>query len=339
MKPLFFLSFLILPLISIAQIGAKTQQGKIQGIWQNNDFGYQMILMLNANGTGEFDGEQISYSTQANTLTITQQGMSNNYTFALQGNSLTLSGGDLDAPITFTRNGEGGGTQQAQVSQPVQPSQPANTSTAGATSAVPANLLGVWSGHGETLEFKNNGQCVYLGNTYQYNVSSGHIIVQTTQGNIMFGYAVQGNELSITGNGKTVKYTRGTAGVAKPVAKQGAATVAPELVGKWCYIKVSNSSTGGSMSNECFTLKEDGTYEYYFESSRSVNTSDMYAGTASQDSDTGTWSYDGVNLHYNSNSKGPGSYVLEKRNHPKTGDPMIVLNGYTYVTYFNKTPW
>lgn len=333
MKPSFNLFFFIFPFVAFSQIGAKTQQGKIHGIWQNSDFGYQMTLMLKTDGTGEFDGEEISFTAQANKLSITQQGVSNAYTYALQGNSLTLSGGDLDAPITFIRNGESPAATQS--SQPVSV-QPARTTPA--PTSVPANLLGIWSNSTDAFELQNNGQCIYSGQTFQYEVSNGNIIVHTPQGNIMFAYAVNGNELTVTGNGQTTKYTRGNAGGAK-VIKPGEAKVAPELAGKWCYIKVSTSGTGGSMSDECYTLKEDGTYEYYYESSRSVNTSTVYGGTASQDSDAGTWTYDGVRLHYNSNTKGSGSYTLEKRNHPKTGDPMIVLNGYTYVTYFNKTPW
>lgn len=338
MKSSPFILALLLPIISFSQIGAKTQQNKLQGIWHNNDFGYQMTLMLNADGSGEFDGESIRYSSQANKLQITQQGITNHYTFTLQQNSLTLSGGDLDAPITFTRSGaEQTATQASHSSQQSQPSAPATASASNAS--IPAELIGVWSGNGEMLEFKKEGQVVYQGQTYPFQVSNGHIIAQTPQGTYMYQYAISGDELSFSGNGQTVKYKRGTAGAVKAVPKAGEAKVVPELVGKWCYIKVSTSGTGGSMSNECYTLKADGTYEYYYESSRSVNTGDMYGGTASQDGDRGTWSFDGMNLHYNSNTKGSGSYTLEKRNHPKTGDPMIVLNGYTYVTYFNKTPW
>jgi hypothetical protein len=37
--------------------------------------------------------------------------------------------------------------------------------------------------------------------------------------------------------------------------------------------------------------------------------------------------------------QGSGSYVLEKRNHPKNNDPMIVLDGEPYVTYYQKPRW
>ena len=91
---------------SFAQIGAKAQQqSKIYDLWQNSEFGYQMTLMLNPDGTGEFDGEVIKFTTQADKLSITQAGTTTVYSHKVEGNSLTLSGGDLDKTITFTRNG------------------------------------------------------------------------------------------------------------------------------------------------------------------------------------------------------------------------------------------
>jgi hypothetical protein len=40
-----------------------------------------------------------------------------------------------------------------------------------------------------------------------------------------------------------------------------------------------------------------------------------------------------------SNTHGKITYPFEKRNHPKTGDPMIVLDGDAYVTAYRKNPW
>ena len=65
-----------------------------------------------------------------------------------------------------------------------------------------------------------------------------------------------------------------------------------------------------------------------------------YGGTNSQGSDQGTWYVQGDRIYYNSQSKGPGSYRLEKRNHPKNvNDPMIILDGTAYVTAYQKAPW
>ena len=70
-----------------------------------------------------------------------------------------------------------------------------------------------------------------------------------------------------------------------------------------------------------------------------ANTNSAWAGTSSQSSDTGTWQVQGNRLHYQSRTRGKGSYQLQKINHPKTGDPMIVLDGEPYVTFYQKAPW
>jgi hypothetical protein len=71
----------------------------------------------------------------------------------------------------------------------------------------------------------------------------------------------------------------------------------------------------------------------------STNTNSFSGGTSSQNSDSGTWWVVGDRIHYNSQTQGQGSYQLIKRNHPKNGDPMIVLDGTSYVTYYQKAPW
>jgi len=313
-----------------SQIGARVQQqSKIYGIWQNSQFGYQMTLMLNADGSGEFDGESIKFTTQGNQLSLTQAGQTTVYTYSLQGNSLILAGGDLDGSVTFTRNGAGQSEMHVGGTQPM-------------TNAGSANqpIVGIWSGNGETIEFKEEGICNYLGNAFQYQLSPGFVTLVTTQGNVNFGYAVKGDQLMLSGNNKTVTYTRGANNNATQPTTGGQGQVAMELVGKWCWTDVNNYNSGASSSSTCITLNGDGTYQYYSESSRSVNTTDFAGGTNSQSSDNGTWWVQGDRIFYNSATRGQGSYRLEKRNHPKNvNDPMIVLDGEAYVTFYNKPPW
>jgi len=326
----FLLYIFLLPLIVSAQIGAKSQQGKIYGIWQNSQFGYQMTLMLNEDGSGEFDGETIRFTYQATKLSLVLEGQTTIYSCTLQENSLTLSGGDLDQPVTFTRNG-------VQEQSPVISAGAESKSQS--NSAGDANLIGIWSGNGETIEFKSNGQCVYIGNTFSYQLSQGHIILSTSQGNVMFAYSIKGDQLNLTANGKQITYQRGASGAPSASNNSKPGNVAQELVGKWCWINVSTTNTGGSSSSECIVLNANGTYEYNSERSMDVNTSTFYAGTASQGSDQGTWWVQGDKIFYNSQTRGQGSYQLQKQNHPKTGDPMIVLNGEPYVTFYQKQPW
>jgi hypothetical protein len=326
MKSICFLAFL-LPITLLAQIGAKTQQSKITGIWQNSQFGYQMTLMLNPDGSGEFDGESIKYSANANKLLITQSGQTTTYTFVLQGNSLTLSGGDLDQSITFAK----AGTEN----QTVQTQQSVKTDSKN-------SLLGVWSGNGESIEFKDNGQCIYLGNAFPYEESQGHVILTTQQGKAMFAYTIQGDQLNLTANGQQVSYTRGASIQSAQVnnfQNKGGGNIAQELVGKWCWTNVTSTNSGGSTSSRCIVLNANGTYEYASERSMDTNTNAFYAGTSSQGSDRGTWYVQGDRIYYNSQTSGQGSYQLQKINHPKTRDPMIVLDGEAYVTFYQKPSW
>ena len=328
MKPFPFIALIFICTTAQAQIGAKTQN-KIYGIWTNSDMGFQMTLMLNSDGTGEFDGDPIRFTQQGNNLSITQNGTSNTYDYKLQGNTLQLSGGDLDAPIAFTRQSTTAASHAATEATVVK-----NQST-----GTSKNLQGIWSGYNETIEFKNGNECVYQGQTYPYSISGNTINLQTAQGIFSMQYVISGNQLALTVNGQSLTYTKGMTVQNVPAGPKSGKGLDMSLAGQWCYVNVYSTNSGGSSTSECITLKGDGTYEYFSESSRSVNTDAYYGGTSSQASDRGTWWTEGNRIYYNSQTKGQGSYQLEKRNHPKNNDPMIVLDGRTYVTSTVKSPW
>lgn len=309
-----------LPLVSLAQTPAEKA---LTGVWQNNSFGYQMVLILQPDGTGEFDGESLTYASAPGRLSITIGSTNTVYTYSLKGNSLTLSGGDLQGAVVFGREG---------TSAPVSTSAETTPKRSGITDT---RLLGLWSGHGETIDFRPDGQCVYLGNTLNYKLGDGYVTLISAQVNAMFSYAIQGATLTLSANGQNISYNKVTGTAASPpVSLTGA--VPMELVGKWCFLNM----TSNSQSSRCITLNADGTYSYVTESSRSVNTETLYGGTSSQGGDEGTWWVKDDRIYYNSKTRGEGSYRLEKRNHPKnTSDPMIVLDGEPYVTATLRPPW
>jgi hypothetical protein len=334
--PLVVMIFILTSHSLTAQIGARIQQGKIYGVWQNSDAGFQMTLILNENGTGEFDGEEIKFSTQGDKLSLQQHGNTETYTFVLQGNLLKISGGDLDAAMTFMRNGKN--EQPATVNTNPSPSQ---KQPGPSSAAIDNNLVGVWSGNNEKMEFKSNGQCLYGNQTFTYEISQGHILLTTSQGKVMMAYVVTGDQLTMTINGQKAVYTRGAGNMNTPAANAGSPQggTAMELVGKWCYVNVISGNTGGSTAQECIVLNGDGTYQYYSERSMSTNMPTYWGGTSSQNGDNGTWSVQGNRIYYNSVKSGQGSYQLQKMNHPKNNDPMIVLDGKTFVTQYQKAPW
>jgi hypothetical protein len=320
--------FLCVSFAMQAQIGARVQQqGKIHGLWQNSEFGYDMTLILNQDGSGEFDGEAIRFTEKGNVLAIISGDKTTSYTYNLKGDALTLSGGDLDKPITFSRKGKETSTQAAG-------SQPSDA----AFSATDKKLMGLWSGNGEMIEFKADGNCVYMGNNIPYKISQGHIILATAQGNATIPYAIVGSVLNLTVNGQKMTYTKppGQGAVGNTPAATSGGNIPMELVGQWCYMNM----TSNSQTSRCINLRADGTYTYSYEGSRSVNTETLSGGTASQSGDRGTWYVQGDRIYYNSQSAGQGSYRLEKRNHPKNvNDPMIVLDGEPFVTTTARSPW
>lgn len=213
--------------------------------------------------------------------------------------------------------------------------QPAAKATEEALRESPKELLGLWAGDGEVVEFRSDNKCKYGGVLYPYRVSQGHLLIETESGKVIFRYKVAGRQLTLTADGHQSVYTL----VASPdqaVPPRKDARNPLDLVGQWCYL----ISSTGSFSGRCITLRADGTYTYQEESSRSVQSETVAGGTAAEGIDTGTWFIDGDRLYYQSRTQGSGFFHLERRNHPvNTQDPMIVLDNEPFVTTVSRPPW
>ena len=331
------LLFLLFPTMLLAQIGSKVQINKttLTGKWTNNQFGFAMILQLNADGSGTFDEEKITYSTTATTISVKQDGQTTNYKYVLKNGQLTLSGGDLDAPITFSQ-GETSTANASQKSSTTTPSAKSNNSS----------IVGTWSGNGETMVFQAGGQGAYNGVGFQYSTSGHNISITGATGTTTLQYSVNGNYLTLSGNGTTAILQKGTANGATSggygQAQNGSAGgggIDQSIVGKWCWANTSSTYSSSYNSTKCIVINGNGTYEYYAEGSISGYGGGGYGGSSSQSSDRGTWKLEGNRIHVQSQAEGYKVYSFEKRNHPKNGDPMIVIDGDTYVTYYKKAPW
>ncbi|MCA0431303.1 MAG: hypothetical protein LCH32_12460 [Bacteroidetes bacterium] len=204
-------------------------------------------------------------------------------------------------------------------------------------------LIGTWEGSGETIQL-NAKTINYYGKLYSYSCTSNVITIQTDQGEAQFEYIVDGKYLTLKSNGETAIYVKTSNKNQQTETPQGniknnSGSVDQSLVGKWCYVNVNSTNSGGSSTSECITLYANGTYEYYSESSMSVNTNEYAGGTNNQSSDSGTWRVAGNTIIANSKTQGTKTYSLQKVNHPKNGDPMIVIDGRAYATYYQKKPW
>jgi hypothetical protein len=337
-RSIFILLFGFTITISFAQIGAKAHpQSAVTGTWSSMQFGFEMVLMLNPDNTGEFDGAALTYVVTGNTIVLKSEGVETTYQFELKTDQLTLSGGDLDSKVTFTRNTQNKDTDQATAT--------IEKTTSGITET--PSIIGSWSGGGEVLEFKKDGQCMLSGQAISYQFNPPFIEFNGPGGSMKIETSFTDKDhMNLNVNGNLVPYTRvgntpiNAPGQTNTSSESSGGQIDMSMVGKWCYTNINSYNQGSSYSSNCITLNADGTYVYVNESERSVNTSDFSGGTAGQGNDAGKWWVQGDRIYYNSPTKGQGSFHFEKRNHPKNvGDPMLVIEGTAYVTAYAKAPW
>ncbi|MFN2491275.1 MAG: hypothetical protein ABR501_00135 [Pyrinomonadaceae bacterium] len=313
--------------------GASAQTNTaLAGSWQTKGPDPGVHLTLNADGTGVLDRTPIKYRIRDTQLTVDEEGTINNYTFKITGDELVISGGDLDRPMTFIRQRPGKGfggrqTQSSVGSRDGQQSSEAVTTDIG--------LVGHWQSSEATAQIRDDGTLVLNGQSFKYAVKGNKIMLANDEGAADFPFQLSGDTLRVLVDGRTVVYKRVKAGDNEGTFNAPSGANPAELFGKWCYMSNVNSNSGGRMSNRCFALYGNGTYEYYSETS----SSGPYGGTASQESDSGTWTATATTITRNSRSLGTETYSLEKRNHPKNGDPMLIIDGDAYVTATARSPW
>jgi hypothetical protein len=203
-------------------------------------------------------------------------------------------------------------------------------------------LVGKWVSHDDgypmEADFKANGSAVIDQDAVTWSVKAGTLIIGIDGEKKNYSISFSENAFRVSGGDleRPMNFKRLNQGTAPtPAAKSSAPgkKLDQTLVGKWCYVNVASNNS--SSSEQCIIVNANGTYEYYAERSSSGSN----GSTASQASDAGTWWIENNRVHYNSQNQGEGSYELIKRNHPKTGDPMIVLDGTAYVTFYKKSPW
>lgn len=120
---------------------------------------------------------------------------------------------------------------------------------------------------------------------------------------------------------------------AKPGSTPGGAA---EFAGQWVLFSNFNATNGGGrMSSTTLNLGSDGSYTYSAETS----SSNPFGGSASSENDAGRWSVQGNSMVFRSNSGTTTTYRLQKRNHPKTNDPMLLLDDNAFVTATQRAPW
>jgi len=248
-------------------------------------------------------------------------GQSLAFTASLAGNTLTLVAQD--------------GSRYALERQAAGPdAAPAPASPAAGSRET--GIVGEWRSPQGTMRFNADGSAALNGGNYRYTVRDNVLLITASEGTLQAPFTVNGDSLTLTFNGQQVKLTRAPRVPAGAPAGASSGGRPLELAGQWCYQANVNATNGGARSSSsCFVLNPDGTYSYH----GLADSYNPYGGATSEASDGGTWSATESSITFNSRARGPLTYRLEKRNHPKTNDPMLVVDGKAFVTYGQKPSW
>jgi hypothetical protein len=191
-----------------------------------------------------------------------------------------------------------------------------------------ADLVGRWSDSTSSAQFNTDGTAVVNGTPGRYEIHGNRLTLIGAQAENTARFEVHGDVLALNVNGKPLTLNR-----VKEEAGEGSVRV--ELVGKWCWISLTAANQARKFSR-CLTLTGSGTYAFADE----TDSHNPNGGTNSPAADSGIWTATETSLTTHSLSGKATTYRLEKRNHPgKVRDPMIVLDGQAYVTFYTKTPW
>jgi hypothetical protein len=229
-------------------------------------------LVLNQNGTGSLSGQNFNYRLQGNQLIINYpNGSSENLNFSLSGNNLTLTMPN-GAAMTFTRMG---GSSSSSFTLPGQPSLPGSDSSPGGNPNIIGTWTGVINGQQVVMDIKPGGTMIFAGQTLQYTLQPGQLIITVSGQPTAYGMQVSGNQMMLTGAdiGGTVTFTRkGTgsgpglggpgslSGPKTPAPNQPASSTMPSLPGNpFPPASQQPSKSPMNMQFDMYTFKSDPT--------------------------------------------------------------------------------
>lgn len=202
-------------------------------------------------------------------------------------------------------------------------------------------LVGRWKSDIAVIEIRANGTVKINDDEFVYKVKNSVITVANDDGVMAFPFELDGDTLTVQVDGSEVVYSRIKEGQGPGIGvgsgggiSGGEGSIIQAFVGKWCYL-ANLGGTSNYRSDRCFTLYANGTYEYFSE----VSSSGSAGSSVGSNYDSGRWTATRNSITAYSKTNGKIVYPIELRNHPKTGDPMIVIDGDAYVTQTQKPSW
>jgi hypothetical protein len=234
-KVICILQLVILAYMANAQLGQKVKSptgNELAGTWvMTVANGNTVTLLLMANGHAELDGETMTWAVNGNTLQLKNGGNIIKYNFRQRENSLTLSGGDLGQPATFTRSGAAG-----------------NNLSNSHKSTYDAALLGTWQADGMQFTFEQGGKMYYNDKTMDYSINGNTLYCVNTQAGVevTYQYQISQGHLLLNNNGNTLMLQKKSA-KSTPQKNIGYNNAKPAFLGNWV-----------STNNEHLTMMEGG---------------------------------------------------------------------------------
>jgi hypothetical protein len=205
-----------------------------------------------------------------------------------------------------------------------------------------SNITGTWNNDEVgALVFNANGNGSFAGGAFTFTSTATKIFASSDDGDFTYNYKLVNGQLILSGGifPAPVTFTK-TKSSTSSSSSSKSGSIDKSIVGTWCWTNASGvNSNATSSSTRCIVINGDGTYQYTYEGSISGYGGGYYGGSASQSSDHGTWKLNGNTISVVSANEGAQTLSFQKKNHPKTGDPMIVIDGDAYVTYYQKNPW
>lgn len=163
--------------------GEAGQFAGLQGTWATVINGVDSVMVINADGTLNINGQVMSYSVAGNQINISYGNQTSTYNLHLAGNQLTLS--DNAGSLTFTRRVQGQET-----------------------------LIGNWvtsvGGMQANLTINDNGYMNFNGTNMAYSTSGNQLSVNTGYQTITYSYQLTGTTLVLSGGdlAAPVQFTR-----------------------------------------------------------------------------------------------------------------------------------
>jgi hypothetical protein len=293
----------VAPVVSAAPATAPA----VVGTWQSPTG----VVRVNADGTAAIGDKTHRWSLEGNVITFSGNGQPIRLPFEMAGNTWTWK--FPDGQLVLTRVGGTAAVNPA---------------------VVTGGLIGVWQGPSGNVQFSADGSATVGGLVYRYSQAGNQLTLAGADGTFVATLEIVGDTMTWLVNGKTLSFQRGAA-----VATGGAGGILPELVGKWCEATNLNNSTGVYSRSACVTLLANGTYEYASDFGATGQLPGGAYGTSSDSNDLGTWSATATTITSTSKKTGVRTFRLERRNNPKTGDAMIVLDGTEYTTAIRRPAW